>query len=61
MGAGAKAALEDQAQASSGQAQSDRELKARRVMDDNMFSFYFFDDLVLGLTSSTIRFGVVDV
>ena len=37
MGAGAEAALEDQAQASSDQAQSDRELEAGRLMDDNSF------------------------
>ena len=39
VGAGAETALEDQAQASSGQAQSDRELEAGRLMDHNRFQF----------------------
>ena len=42
MGAGAEAALEDQAQASSGDAQSDRELETGRLMDDNRFWLNFF-------------------
>ena len=51
MGAGAEAALEDQAQASSGQAQSDRELEAGRLMDDSRFWFIylFIHDLVFSV------------
>ena len=55
MGVGAEAALEDQAQPSSGQAQSDRELEAGRLMEDN-----FFCDLVLVLTYGTVFLGVID-
>ena len=60
-GAGAEAALEDQAQASSGKVQSDRELEARRLMEDNRCSFYFFGDLVLVLAYGTIFLGVVEL
>ena len=44
MGAGAEAALEDQGQASPGQAQSNRELEAGRLMEDIrfcLFNYYF--------------------
>ena len=48
MGAGAEAALEDQAQPSSGQAQSYRELEAGRLMEDNSFFVFPPIPLVLG-------------
>ena len=52
MGAGAEAALEDQAQASSGQTQSDGKLEAGSLMADQAagFGFICFDDFVLLLT-----------
>ena len=60
MGAGAEAALEDQAPASSGQAQSDREPESGRLMEDSRFWFIylFFCDLVLVWTYGTILLGV---
>ena len=60
MGVGADAALEDQAQISSGQAQSDRELEAGHLMKDSRFWFHFVCDWVLVLTHGTIFRGVVD-
>ena len=57
MVAGAEAALEDHAQASSGQAQSYRELEAGRLMEEAGFClFIYFCVLVLVLTYGMIRY-----